>query len=83
MCDGIFWYLAQIHYLLCGGPISFRLLKREVMSQYLVHTTCKSHYLVQTTLVTSSKRILVYMGPLSRSQANSDDKLSNRTCRMP
>ena len=32
------WYLAEIHYLLCGGPISFRLLKQEVMSQYLVQT---------------------------------------------
>ena len=30
---------STVHYLLCGDPISFRLLKQEVMSQYLVQTT--------------------------------------------
>ena len=45
------------------GPISFRLLK-QVMSQYLAQTTfsSKSHYLVQTTLVTSNKSISFMWG---------------------
>ena len=45
------WYLAQIHYLLCGGPISFRLLKQEVMSQYLVQTTLVANHTISFRLL--------------------------------
>ena len=45
------WYLAQIHYLLCGGPISFRLLKQEVMSRYLVQTTLVAGHTISFRLL--------------------------------
>ena len=55
------------------------------MSQYLVQTTLvatHTNYLVQTTLVSSNKTIyLAYVGALSRSQANTDDRQANRACR--
>ena len=63
------WYLAQIHYLLCGGrggPISFRLLKQEVMSQYLTQTTLVANHTISFRLlyiVTSNKSISFMWGP--------------------
>ena len=58
----LIWYLGQIRYLLCGAPISLRLLKQEVMSQYLAQT-CSDYF-------SSKSHYLVYVGALSRSQAN-------------
>ena len=46
VCDGVYLVQAQIHYLLCGGPIPFRLLKQEVMSQYLAQATLVANHTI-------------------------------------
>ena len=41
----------KLKYILCGGPISFRLLKYEVMSQYLVQTTLVADHTISFRLL--------------------------------
>ena len=83
-CGGICLALQiehTLYYVDCGGPISFRLFKQEVMSQYPVQTTLvATHTFVQTTLViliVIKQKYFVYVGALSRSQANTDDRQAN------
>ena len=75
MCSSMYLVLnSNTLYLLCGCPISFRLLKSDVTSQYLFQTTLVEDHTMSLSrsdyFSVIKQKYFVYVGALSRSRAN-------------